>query len=123
MKSLFGRIHLGRLPDEQQRHKQLLRALRKIMATQNEIVAELATANNALKDANQVIADTKAIIVKVGTETDKLKEQIANLPPTEGATPELVAALGEIKATIAATAALVAEAKTEAGVVDDKVAD
>ena len=123
MKTLFGRIHLGRLPDEQQRHKQLLRELKKIMKTLEQAIDELNAANSALGGANAIISETKAVIVKVGTETDKLKEQIANLPPNGNASPELEAAIESLKATTAATSALVGEAKAAAGVVDEKVED
>lgn len=123
MISLFGgRLNLGRLPDEQQRHNELLRKLKKIMATLKEVTDQFNEANASLTAANSIISETKAIIVKVGAETDNLKEQIANLP-TGDASPELVAALEGIKATVASTSALVAEAKDAAGVVDAKVPD
>lgn len=120
---LFGRIHLGRLPTEQQRHKSLLQQLRKIMATLNEVTAQLNEANARLNTANGQLAETKALIVKVGTETDRLKDQLANLPPTGDASPELVAALEAIKATVASTVDMVGQAKDAAGVVDAKVDD
>jgi len=93
------------------------------MATLNEVSSQLNQANQKLADANQIIADTKAVIVKIGTETDRLKEQIANLPPSGDAPAELVAALEAIKTTVETTSSLVSEAKDAAGVVDAKVDD
>lgn len=72
MKSLFGRIHLGRLPDEQQRHQALLKLLRKIMATAEELIADI----NAVKD-KLTAANTK--LTKIGTETDGLLAKIKEL--------------------------------------------
>lgn len=124
MITLFGgRITLGRLPSEQQRHKELLRQWKKIMATLNEVTEQLKLANEKLVESNGIINDTKGLVVKVGTETDKLKDIIANLPPPGDAPQELVDALETIKATVAAQSALVAETKTAIGVVDDKVED
>jgi hypothetical protein len=92
------------------------------MATQAEIVASLKEANDKLKAANQKLTDTNTIILKIGTETDRLKEQIANLP-VDGATPELVAAVDELKATSQATSDLVDTAKGSADADDAKVDD
>lgn len=138
MITLFGgRFHLGRLPTEQQRHNELLRVWKKIMATLNEVTAQLKEANAKLAEsngkltaANALNAATKEIITKIGTETDKLKDQIANLPPAGDASPELVAALEEIKGTINAASSLADQAQTVAGAasqeadtVDKKVDD
>ena len=120
---LFGLVHIGRLPTEQQRHEDLLKLWKKIMATLNEVVEQLNQANASLVAANSIINDTKTVIVKIGTETDRLKDQIANLPPSGDASPELVAALDAIKATVASTGDLVSQAKDAAGVVDAKVDD
>ena len=122
MKSFFGRIHLGRLPDEHQRHKQLLRELKKIMATQAEITEQLKTATAQLKASNEKQAATNSLLLKIGTETDKLKDQIANLP-VDGASPEMVAAVEELKATAEATSALADQGVASATAVDEKVAD
>jgi len=112
MKSFFGRLHLGRLPDEQTRHKQLLRELQKIMATQTEIAAEL----NAVKE--KLVASTNKI-TKIGAETDSLLTKIAALEDTINAgtvSPELQAAFDAVKTQADALEA------TAAGV-DDKVPD
>lgn len=93
------------------------------MKTLTEITQELNQANALLTAQSSQIADTKAIIIKIGTETDKLKEQIANLPPVGDAPQVLVDALEALKATVAAQAGLVTEAKDAAGVVDAKVDD
>ncbi len=93
------------------------------MATQDEIAQQLNDANAELATANGIIAATRDLIVKVGTETDRLKDQIANLPLPGDASPALVAALDLLKTTVTATTDLVGQAKTAAGVVDDKVPD
>lgn len=123
MKTLFGRIHLGRLPNEIERHNQLLRELKKIRMKTEEAVELLNAANAKLNTANTALTDTKALVIKVGGETDKLKEQIANLPLPGDASPELVAAIAAISTTIDNTAALANQAKEAAGVVDAKVED
>jgi septal ring factor EnvC (AmiA/AmiB activator) len=123
MISLSRWLHAGRLPSEQQRHSNLLKQLKKIMATLNEVTSQLNQANEKLGSANAKIAATREIIVKIGTETDRLKEQINNLPPPGDAPADLVAALDAIKATVAATDAAVNEARDVAGLVDDKVED
>lgn len=107
------------------------------MATLNEVTAQLKEANAKLAESNtklgQAIAQntaTKDIIVKIGTETDRLKDQIANLPPVGDASPELVAALEEIKATVNTASTLASQAQDVAGAsqaeattVDQKVDD
>lgn len=123
MISLFaGRLHLGRLPDAQQRHNRLLRELKRIMSTQAEIVAELKSANDKLKASNERLSSINATVLKIGTETDRLKEQIDNLP-LEGAPPELAAAVDELKATSEAQSALIDTLQTSATAGDEKVAD
>lgn len=112
MITLLGIVTLGRLPDEQQRHKQLLRELKKIMATQTEIVAQLNAVNEKLVAAT-------AKITKIGTETDSLLTKILALEEIINAgtvSPELQAALDAVKAQ-----ADVIES-TATGV-DDKVPD
>lgn len=112
MKSLFGRIHLGRLPNEQQRHKQLLGELSKIMATEKEIAAELLSVKAKLESST-------AKITKIGTETDSLLTKIQALQDTIDAgtvSPELQAAFDAVK-TQADTL------ESTATGVDDKVPD
>jgi len=93
------------------------------MATLEQAIAELKASNAALTSSNGIISDLKTLIVKIGGETDKLKNIIDNLPPTGDAPQELVDELDKLKVTVAATSALVGEAKDAAGVVDDKVPD
>jgi ABC-type transporter Mla subunit MlaD len=123
MTLLFGFLTIGRLPSEQQRHNRLLRELKKIMATLNEVTSQLNQANTLLAAQSSQIADTKALIVKIGTETDRLKKQIEDLPPVGDAPQDLVDALEAIKTTIGNQGGLVTEAKEAAGVVDAKVDD
>ncbi len=111
MKSLFGIIHLGKLMPEQQRHQDLLKKLRNIMATQKEIADALVV----------VKADLDAAlgrITKIGMETDTLLQKIKDLEGTitGDASPELVAAFEAVKAQATAVNAA-------AGSVDDKVPD
>jgi septal ring factor EnvC (AmiA/AmiB activator) len=122
MTTLFGRITIGRLPDEQQRHNSLLRELKNIMATEAEIVEQLKAVTAQLKASNEKIAATNALLLKIGMETDKLKDQIANLPVV-GASPELVAALEDIKTTSDAASALADQGAATATTVDEKVPD
>lgn len=93
------------------------------MATLNEVTQQLNQANTLLAAQSSQLAELKTVIVKIGGETDKLKDLIANLPPTGDAPPDLVAAIETIKATIEAQGLLVTEAKDAAGVVDAKVDD
>jgi predicted nucleic acid-binding Zn-ribbon protein len=118
----FGLVHFGRLPTEQQRHQSLLQQLRKIMATQAEIVAQLKTANDQLKASNDRLSAVNATVLKIGTETDKLKDQIANLPLND-ASPDLIAAVAELKTTSDAQSALVDTLQASATAGDEKVPD
>lgn len=93
------------------------------MASVNEMVQQLNQANAQLAAANSMLTDGLALVAKVGTETDRLKEQLANLPPPGDASPEFVAAVEGIKATAATTADLVGQTKTALGAVDAKVDD
>lgn len=93
------------------------------MATLAEATQQLNQANALLAAQSSQIADTKAIIVKVGTETDRLKKLIEELPPVGDAPQDLVDAIETIKTTIGNQATLVTEAKEAAGVVDAKVED
>lgn len=109
--TLFG-WYFGRLPGEQQRYNNLLKQLKKIMATQTEIAAEL----NAVKE--KLVSSTNKI-TKICTETDSLLTKIQALEETINAgtvSPELQAAFDAVKAQ-----ADVVES-TATGV-DDKVPD
>lgn len=82
------------------------------MATQSEIAAELRAAKDRLAAAD-------ARIVKVGTETDKLKEKIAELEEVINAgtvSQELADALAAVKEQVG-------NIETSVGSVDDKVPD
>lgn len=126
MKSLFGWIHIGSLPNEQQRHQALLKLIRKIMATEAEIIAQLNEANEQLKAANTKIENTTVILVKVGTETDALKARITALEEQiakGNVSPELVAAFEALKATATAQSDAITSLQSAATTVDDKVPD
>lgn len=95
-------------------HKQDLKKLmRKIMANQAEIVAQL-------KGANQKLAATTTQLVKVGTETDSLQQKIVELQAIidAGGTigQDLIDAANEVSASADAVSAA-------AKGVDDKVPD
>lgn len=118
---LFG-IHIGRLSSEQKIKLGLLKKVIKIMATIDEAVAQLAAANDSLKSANTRLANTKTVIDKIGTETDRLLKQIEDLPL--GNAPQvLVDAIDALKETVTAQQDLIASVETSGAAVDAKVED
>lgn len=112
MLTLLRVLHFGRLPDEQERHRDLLKKLRTIMATQAEIAAELRAAKDRL-----VAADAR--ITKVGIETDKLIQTVKDLEAIINAgtvSQELADALAAVNAQIGVVESTI-------GAVDEKVPD
>jgi chromosome segregation ATPase len=83
MLTLFNRIHIGRLPDEQQTRKRLLELLDKLMA-------KLSTLAGTLNDLETVLN-------KVKIEVEKLKEQLGDvdIPADAQATLDRLSALGK----------------------------
>ena len=72
--------------------KEVLRILRNIVMTQNEMVGILG-------QLKQDLTATKAIVVKVGTETDGLQQAIKDLQAVIAAnpvSPEVAAALADV---------------------------
>ena len=118
---LFG-IHIGRLSSEQKIKLGLLKKVIKIMATIDEAVAQLAAANDSLKSANTRLANTKTVIDKIGTETDRLLKQIEDLP-LGNAPQSLVDAIDALKETVTAQQDLIASVETSGAAVDAKVED
>jgi uncharacterized coiled-coil protein SlyX len=127
LKTLFGRIHLGRLPAEQERHRSLLNALHKIMSTQAEIVAQLNAATEQLKANNLRLATINGIVTKVGSETDTLQQRIKDLEAAvanqSGASQELIDASAALKAQSDLQATTVDALEANAKADDDKVPD
>ena len=125
MTTLFGVLTFGRLPKEQQRHQSLLKLIRQIMATQNESAALLNLANEQLKASNARITETRNIVVKVGAETDTLKQRITDLENSmpDNASQELEDAVAAIKETVGAQSLQIDALKTSATAVDEKVPD
>lgn len=127
MKTLFGWIHVGRLPAEQQRHQSLLKQLKQIMDTQADIVAQLNTATEQLRTTNLRLATLNGLVTKVGTETDTLQQRIKDLEAAvanqTNASQELVDAAKALKAQtdLQATTVDALEANVKAD--DDKVPD
>ncbi len=93
MKTLFGRIHFGRLPTEQQRHQSLLKKLDNIMATAKEMADQIDALTERAK------ADTERL-AKIGTESDALLKTIQDLKDaianSTSVPPEVEAAFGRL---------------------------
>jgi len=105
----------------------LAKQLKKIMATQQEITARLATATAAIKDLGDGVDEIKAEVDNIGKETDAslklikdLQDAIAN---QTGASPELVAAADALEAQLGTSKAAVDAAKVVVKGVDDKIPD
>lgn len=75
MFTLFGRLHLGRLPSEQQRHESLSKQLKKILMNAQEAVAAL----NAIKAQNaKALAEIRGKLDGLLKTIEDLQGTIAN---------------------------------------------
>lgn len=105
-------------------NKNLRNLLLIIMATQDELVAQVGELRTQVQTLTAQGATLVTIITKVGTETDGLKKKIDDLisnPPTDLAA--LTAALADLKGDLTAHAATIQSGVDAATAVDQKVDD
>jgi len=123
----IGGFFIGWLPSDQQRHNELLKKIRQIMANQKDLTADVARLTDQLTTTNARLATLTTAVTKVGTETDGLNKTIKDLQDAlanqDNASPELVAAVEALKAQAATQATAVDNLSTGITAVDDKVPD
>jgi len=97
------------------------------MATQSEIVAQLKDVSQGLKDTQAAVASLQTEVGKVGTETDSLIKQVADLKAIIDAggtiTQELQDAVADVATQAGAVKSGITNVTTAVQAVDDKVPD
>lgn len=105
----------------------IITRLDQIMATQAEIVAQLKQVSSDLKDTNAAVASLQTEVTKVGSETDNLIKQIADLKAIIDAGGTITQELQDAAADVATQAGTVKSGITNVATavqtVDDKVPD
>lgn len=135
LSSIFGRSNKSKILQRidalekanQERHRTVMAGQEDIVARLNAATALIDTLSAGIGEAVTASEETVSTITKVGTETEGLKQAVADLTAAvnsqDNAKPELVAAMAALETKLGGLGTAVDSAKTQAIAAKDKATE